>query len=132
MIIKAAINVFFNVNKSGVYVLGSIGGTGKSYIVSVLKDIVPSHPELQVVLISPNYNEGKVIGDIKNARYVYVDRADLLLLRSKERESFLSELIEIAKDKCILVDFKNFSTYGFVPKFASVKMYSDRIEVNPR
>lgn len=127
IVIHGAINIYFEINKSGVYLVRFPTKVSQVNLVRVLNDYIRLHPKSKVALISPSYNDGGVVGDIARATYVFIDRLDLLLIKNKYGDEFLLWLSDLGKYKCILVDFNNFSSYNFYVNFSKVEVYSDSV-----
>ena len=123
MIYTGLININLEISTPGVYLLGDVGGSGKTFLANILSDLNDTGEKVAVV----TYKDGKVVvdGNLISADVIMYDRLDLYIT-----SSLAKEIARFGEYKIVLVDLKNRVRYKeSVARKLSVEIQSDAIRV---
>ena len=122
MYIKAVKDIDINGPNKGVYIFGSEGATGKTFMGSILISLQEIGHSYAVV----TYKDNKVVtyGDLSKAVLVFFDRLDLYI-----NDKIVKKIQNIGKNALVLADLKQFGKFSGSFGRANIMLKEESIDI---
>ena len=120
MVLNGSVTIEINIEKNGVYMLQRECGVGKTYLATLVKDLISFYPECAVVTYSGD--RMVVYGNLSTAKFIVMDRFDRYAL-----EISGDQMKDLGKRAIVLIASKCYYNTDFGFSDADVEIVSESL-----